>query len=71
MSTLMRQIVHQKRQRRVALAALPFPEKVRIVEQMRESTGLIKTMRDNGFGMQKSRRVPIPAEFDPAALLKR
>ena len=37
MSTLLRQIVEQKRQRRIALAALSYPEKVRIVEQMREA----------------------------------
>jgi len=43
MSTLMRQIVDKKRQRRMALAALTFPEKVRIVEQMRESIAPIKT----------------------------
>ncbi len=43
MSTLMRQIVDQKRQRRMVLAALTFPEKVRIVEQMRASIALIKT----------------------------
>ena len=42
MSALMRQIVEQKRLRRVALAALPYPEKVRIVEQMRESITAIK-----------------------------
>ena len=27
--------------------------------------------RATGFGMLKSRRVPVPADFDPAALLKR
>lgn len=43
MSTLMRQIVDQKRRRRLVLAALTFPEKVRIVEQMRESIASIKT----------------------------
>ncbi len=43
MSTLMRQIVDRKRQRRLVLAALTFPEKVRIVEQMRESIAPIKT----------------------------
>jgi len=43
MSTLMRQIVDQKRQRRMALAALTFPEKVRLVEQMRASIAPIKT----------------------------
>ena len=43
MSTLMRQIVDQKRQRRMALSALTFPEKVRIVEQMRVSIAPFKT----------------------------
>ena len=43
MSTLMRQIVDKKRQRRMALAALTFPEKVRIVEQMRASIAPFKT----------------------------
>ena len=38
----MRQIVDQKRQRRMALAALTFPEKVRIVEQMRASIAPFK-----------------------------
>ena len=39
----MRQILDQKRPRRMVLAALTFPEKVRIVEQMRESIAPIKT----------------------------
>lgn len=39
----MRQIVDQKRQRRLILAALTYPEKVRIVEQMRESIAPIRT----------------------------
>ncbi len=33
----MREILDHKRQRRRELAALPFPEKVRIVEQMRKT----------------------------------
>ena len=37
MSALLQQILAVKRQRRLALAALPFPEKVRIVEQMRQT----------------------------------
>ena len=28
-------------------------------------------VQDNGFGMLKSRRGAVPADFDPAALLKR
>ena len=37
MSALMRQVLEHKRQRRRELAALPFPEKVKIVERMREA----------------------------------
>lgn len=44
MSTLLRQIVEQKRQRRIALAALSYPEKVRIVEQMREAMTHIRAV---------------------------
>lgn len=42
MSALMRQILEGKRQRRLELAALPFPEKVRIVERMRETMTRIR-----------------------------
>jgi hypothetical protein len=42
MSALMRQIIEHKRQRRVALAALSYPEKVKIVERMREAIISIK-----------------------------
>lgn len=38
MSPLTARILEQKRQRRQALAALPFPEKVRIVEKLREAS---------------------------------
>ena len=37
MSALMRQVFEPKRRRRRELAALPFPEKVEIVERMREA----------------------------------
>jgi hypothetical protein len=37
LSALLRHILEHKRQRRRELAALPFPEKVRIVEQMRDT----------------------------------
>ena len=37
MSPLMRQVLESKRRRRVELAALPYPEKVKIVEQMRKA----------------------------------
>jgi hypothetical protein len=42
MSPLMRELLEHKRQRRRELAALPFPEKVKIVEQMRETTTRIR-----------------------------
>jgi hypothetical protein len=38
MSLLMRELLEQKRQRRRKLPALSFPEKIKIVEQMRETT---------------------------------
>ena len=38
MTPLTARILEQKRQRRQALAALPFPEKVRIVEKLREAS---------------------------------
>jgi len=38
MSPLTTQILEQKRQRRQRLAALPFAEKVRIVEKLREAS---------------------------------
>jgi hypothetical protein len=38
MSPLTSQVLEQKRQRRQALAALPFPEKVRIVEKLRDAS---------------------------------
>ena len=37
MSALMRQVLERKRQRRRELTAMPFPEKVKIVERMREA----------------------------------
>lgn len=37
MSPLTSQILEQKRQRRQRLAQLPYPEKVRIVEKLREA----------------------------------
>ena len=38
----MQQILEQKRARRARLAALPYPEKVRIVERMRDAALRIK-----------------------------
>ena len=42
MSPEMRELLKQKQARRVRLAALPYPEKVRIVMQMREAALRIK-----------------------------
>jgi hypothetical protein len=42
MSPLMRELLEQKHQRRRELAALPFPQKVKIVERMRETTTRIR-----------------------------
>jgi len=42
MSPVMQQVLEQKRRRRSELAALPFPDKVRIVEQMRETMTSIR-----------------------------
>ncbi|MEI8341972.1 MAG: hypothetical protein WCH43_10615 [Verrucomicrobiota bacterium] len=42
MSPQMRELLEQKQARRVRLAALPYPEKVRIVAQMREAALRIK-----------------------------
>ena len=38
MSPLTTSILEQKRRRRQTLAALPFPEKIRIVEMLRDSS---------------------------------
>ena len=38
MSPLTTSILEQKRLRRQALAALPFPEKIRIVEKLRDAS---------------------------------
>ena len=42
MSPLLQQTLEAKADRRQRLAALPYPEKVRIVEQMRAATREIK-----------------------------
>jgi hypothetical protein len=55
MSPLMRQILAHKRQRRLELAALPFPDKVRIVEQMRETMTRIRASAP-----AVKRTVPVP-----------
>jgi hypothetical protein len=55
MSALMRQIIARKRRRRLELAALPFPEKVRIVEQMRETMTRIRASAPTA-----KQTVPVP-----------
>lgn len=52
MSALLQQVLAAKRQRRLALAALPFPEKVRIVEQLRQTLANTRggTTRQNPRG---------------------
>ena len=42
MSPLMREVLAQKQARRARLAALPYPEKVRIVAQLRDAALRIK-----------------------------
>ena len=44
MSPVMRQTLEQKHVRRVRLMALPYPEKVRIVEQMQAAARRIKAV---------------------------
>jgi hypothetical protein len=43
MTPLTASILEQKRLRRQALASLPFPEKIRIVEKLREASKKIAT----------------------------
>lgn len=45
MTALLQEILNQKRLRRQELAALPFPEKVRIVEKMRGALSSIAAIR--------------------------
>lgn len=42
MSPLMQRTLENKNERRKRLMALPYPEKLRIVEQMRAATGEMK-----------------------------
>jgi hypothetical protein len=42
MTPLMQRILESKNERRKRLMALPYPEKVRIVEQMRAASGKIR-----------------------------
>jgi hypothetical protein len=55
MSTLTQHILEDKRQRRLELAALPFPEKVKIVEQMRET---VRRIRRAGVSDSRGRACP-------------
>ncbi|GDY19688.1 hypothetical protein LBMAG56_10330 [Verrucomicrobiota bacterium] len=48
MSALLQQVLAAKRQRRLALAALPFPEKVRIVEQLRQTLAEVRAAAPHG-----------------------
>ena len=53
MSPLTAQILEQKRQRRQTLAQLPFPEKVRIVEKLRDaSLRIAESARRQGLRKQ-------------------
>ncbi len=53
MSPLTSQILEQKRQRRQTLAQLPFPEKVRIVEKLRDANlRIVAAARQQGLRKQ-------------------
>lgn len=54
MSALLQEILDQKRLRRLDLAALPFPEKVKIVVRMRDALSSIVATRV-GVARQDSR----------------
>jgi hypothetical protein len=53
MSPLTRQILEHKQERRRGLAQLPYPEKVRIVEKLRESAKKISQAARQG-GLRQS-----------------
>jgi hypothetical protein len=63
MSPLMQELLEHKRQRRRELAALPFPEKVKIVEQMRETTARI---RASTLQVHKAAKAHPPHEAGPS-----
>ncbi len=65
----MRQIVDQKRQRRMALAALTFPEKVRIVEQMRASIAPFKA-KGGAAAVRSAGTQALAAGLRPAGVSK-
>ncbi len=52
MSPLMQETLEKKKLRRARLMALSYPEKVRIVEQMRQTALRIKaaTVQSSGYG---------------------
>ena len=58
MSPLTVRILEQKRQRRQALAALPFPEKVRIVEKLRETSLQIAAVASQQGLRKPNRQIP-------------
>ncbi len=61
MSPLTAQILEQKRQRRQSLAQLPFPEKVRIVERLRDAS-----LRISAAAQQQGLRKPAVAKPPPS-----
>ena len=58
MTELMQRIIQSKRARRRELAALPIAEKLRILENMRERTRLIKSSRPVKLTKPVAIRVP-------------
>ena len=60
MSPLMQRTLESKIARRKRLMALPYPEKVRIVEQMREEAGEI---RATGWNQQAGKCAPMRREM--------
>jgi hypothetical protein len=65
MSPLTARILEQKRQRRQALAALPFPEKVRIVEKLREVSLQIAAVARNQGLRDPNRQFPDGPSVQP------
>ena len=49
MTPLMQRTLEQKNERRKRLMALPYPEKVRIVEQMRAAAREIQSAKENSL----------------------
>jgi hypothetical protein len=61
MSPLFERILEQKRQRRQRLADLPFPEKIKIVEQLRAASHQIAAV-----GERHGLRKPVTSGPQPA-----